>query len=366
MKIVFLGDIALFGRASMSDNDNWMTYFRDIETHLSNYDYVVGNLETPFSARRKKKGAKSAFLYSDPINIEILKRLHINAVTLANNHMFDYGSEGYELTKQLLDASGINWFGAEGKDLKVDFHENKLAFTGWCCYSTNPQGNVNYGNYGLNELDVSTIEYRLKEYTKEGRLNVAAIHAGIEHVNFPSLDTISLARRLAKIGPMVFYGHHPHVAQPVEKVGESLIAYSMGNFCFDDIYGKITDNTPLVEMSEANRSSFMLSVTIEKNHIVGFDIIPIYIGKDKIDVGRGITKKELDVFGDIMKNVPDEEYENMRRLQRSEWLNQRFAKRDLKWLLKRLRLRYIKLMFTNKQNARKYNVHVHTQLFPQS
>lgn len=362
MKIIFLGDIALMGRASMSDNDQWETYFSDIENLLSNYDYVVGNLETPFSYRRKKHGAKSAFLYSDPKNIEILKKLHVDAVTLANNHIFDYGKEGFELTKCLLKENEIEWFGAEGKNLKVDIAGNKLVFSGWCCYSTNPQGNVSFGEYGINELDVSTIEHVLEKYNKEGWLNIAAVHTGIEHVNYPSLDTICLAKRLAKTSPLIFYGHHPHVAQPIEKVGESLIAYSLGNFCFDDIYNKKTDKIPIVELSEMNRSSFLLSVTIERNHIIKYEVIPIYIGKDKLEVGHGITKKDLDVYLDIMKSVSHEEYEAMRRLQRSEWLNQRLAKRNLKWFLKRLRPRYIRLMITNKLNVIKYKKHVHNQL----
>lgn len=362
MKIALLGDIAFFGHASMDGNPLYTDYFYKISALLKEFDYVVGNLESPFSFRKKKYGAKSVFLYAEPENIELLKILHVNAVTIANNHMFDYGREGYELTKHLLDDAGIEWFGAEGKDLKVEMDGNKLAFTGWCCYSTNPQGCVNYGEYGLNELDVSVIEQKLRELTKAGWLNIAAIHAGIEHVNYPSLDTIRLAEELVKTGPMVYYGHHPHVAQPLEMSDGSLIAYSLGNFCFDDTYNKPTDKEPLVRLSEANRSSFVLTVSIEKNQIIGYDVIPIYIGEKEIEVGRGVTKEQLDCYLEKLKTLPAKEYETMRHEQRMEWVGPRKAKRNLAWLIKRLRPMYAKLMLTNKQNAKKYKEHVSSQL----
>ena len=94
MKIALLGDIALFGRASLSQNQKAELYFHSVAQCLERFDYVVANLESPFSSSHKKYGAKSAFLYSEPENIEILKQLHLNAVTIANNHMFDYGKEG--------------------------------------------------------------------------------------------------------------------------------------------------------------------------------------------------------------------------------------------------------------------------------
>ena len=127
MRIALLGDIALFGCCSRPD------YFNSIEGYLSSFDYVVGNLETPFSLKRKTFGAKSAYICADPRFVSILKQLHINAVTLANNHMFDYGKEGYELTKKLLEDNGIAWFGSEGRELQLELSGNRIAFAGYCC-----------------------------------------------------------------------------------------------------------------------------------------------------------------------------------------------------------------------------------------
>ena len=115
MKIALLGDIALFGRLSYKSSQDIDYYFEEVSSFLETMDYVVGNLETPFSVKKKTSGAKSAYIYSDVENIKILKSLHIKAVSLANNHMFDFGKEGYEVTKRLLNENGIEWFGTEGK-----------------------------------------------------------------------------------------------------------------------------------------------------------------------------------------------------------------------------------------------------------
>ena len=319
---------------------------------------MAGNLETPFSYEKKKYGAKSAFLFTEPENIEVLKILGIDAVTIANNHMFDYGPEGYELTKHLLDEAGIAWFGAEGKEIKVEYDDCRLALSGWCCYSTNPQGCVKNGDYGLNEFDVKEVVEVLKRNADDGWLNIAAIHAGIEHVNYPSVDTIKVTEILSKTGPMIYYGHHPHVAQPVESKGESLIAYSMGNFCFDDTYAHQGDKEPFLKLTEANRESFILIVTIEKNVIKDYEIVPIYIGTHGIEVGRGITKEILDGYLEKMRTLDADAYEELRNKQRKAWVARRMAKRNLKWVLKRLRPLYARLMVNNRRNIQLYNKHV--------
>ena len=171
-----------------------------------------------------------------------------------------------------------------------------------------------------------------------------------------------VAKMMADIAPLVFYGCHPHVAQPIEKIENSVIAYSLGNFMFDDAYSKPTDKEPLVRLSEDNRSSFVMIVTIENNTIKGYETFPIYIGKDKIHVGKGVTETMLNDYLHTMKAKSEDEYEDMRRRQRQEWIAPRRAKRDLGWYLQRLRPRYARLIYTNKTNEIKYQKHVKQKL----
>ena len=254
MKIALLGDMAFFGKMSSKENPKCDEFFSDISLFLKDCDFIVGNLETPFSEKKKSHGAKSAYICSDSVNVSILKQLHVNAVCLANNHMFDFGKEGYETTKRVLEENGIDFFGAEGKELYLEHEDCKIAFSGFCCYSSNPLQCVGYGEYGVNEYNVRKVQQVLERNSEQGYFNIVAVHAGVEHVNYPSLDHIKAARLLSKVCPYIYYGHHPHVLQGVEETNGSLLAYSLGNFCFDDVYSSASKK-PLIRLSDNNRTS---------------------------------------------------------------------------------------------------------------
>ncbi len=353
MKLALLGDIALFGNMSISKNPDWKEYFSEAAQFLAEMDYVVGNLETPFSIKKKTHGAKSAYICSDIGNVEILKYLHIDAVTLANNHIFDFGKEGYETTKLILGKNGIEWFGTEGKSLVFDRHGNKLAFEGFCCYSSNPLQCVPYGEYGVNEFDVGKTKSILKSHVEKGCLPIAAVHAGIEHVNYPSLDTIKVAKILGDKFPYVYYGHHPHVLQSVEKDGDSLIAYSLGNFCFDDVYSSASKE-PLIQLSENNRTTCILVVEIDNNQINHYELVPVYIGKDKFRINSGTGREDVARYAGVMTEKQGGEYVSMRNRLISEYIAARKQKRNLMWYLKRMRPRYYLILRNAKKNKLKY------------
>lgn len=354
MKIAFIGDIALFGKLSLVNNAQLKEYFEDVSNLLSEEDFVVGNLETPFSRKKKTHGAKSAYICSDVENIEVLKWLNISAVSLANNHMFDYGKEGYETTKQLLQEAGIEFFGTEGKNLKVNKDNNRLAFNGFCCYSSGPLQCVPYGQYGVNEYNLGLAQKVLLDNVNNGYFNIFCVHAGIEHVNYPSCDTIAAARLLADKASYLYIGHHPHVAQGIEKHKESLIAYSLGNFCFDDVYSSVSDK-PLIELSENNRSSFILEVEIDNNRVVSHKIIPIYIGKDKMIVGKGVTDVDIQKYTEVFHSMNEVQYCNYRNRLINEYLSGRTSQRNIMWYVKRLRPRYFKIFMNAKIRSIKYN-----------
>lgn len=361
MKIALIGDIAFLGRASISGNNNYMSYFSDIAQYLHSVDYVIGNLETPFSQKKKTYGAKSAFICANTIDSELLNILSVNAVTLANNHIFDFGKEGYELTKKILKSRNIHFFGVEGKEVKLNILGNKIALSGFCCYSSNPQKNVQFGEYGINEYNIKNTADRIRELSSEGYLPIIAVHGGKEHVNYPSSDTVLAARQLSKVAPFIFYGHHPHVVQGIEETNKSILAYSLGNFCFDDIYQGDSEK-PFVELTENNRSSVILEIEIINSQIINWKTIPIYIGKDKIYMGKGVTEKQLYEYSYKLKSVGTIAYDDFRMTEINNYYAPRLANRTFKWVLRRLRPRYAYLMYTNYLNKKKYKKCITKQL----
>ena len=354
MRLALLGDMAFFGKCSLATNPNAKDYFAEVANFLEKADYVVGNLVTPFSVKKKTHGAKSAYLCSDIVNVELLKYLHVDAVTLANNHMFDYGKEGYETTKRVLTENRIDFFGSEGKGLDVDFEDNRLSFEGFCCYTANPIQTVPYGEYGINEYNYEVANKLLTKHEAEGRLTILAVHAGLEHINYPSLDHVRIARKFATDHNYIYYGHHPHVSQGLEFCDQSLLAYSLGNFCFDDIWSPNDTHKPQIELTENNRSTFILEVSIEQNIVREYSVIPVFIGKDKMTVGKGTTEEILKLYTDFINNTPEDEYNKERNNILSKRIQERKDLRNLQWYIKRLRPRYLKLIIEGRRNKEKY------------
>lgn len=354
MKIALLGDIALFGRLSYKSSQDIDYYFEEVSSFLETMDYVVGNLETPFSVKKKTSGAKSAYIYSDVENIKILKSLHIKAVSLANNHMFDFGKEGYEVTKRLLNENGIEWFGTEGKEITIEKDDCKVAFSGFCCFTSNPLQCVRYGEYGVNAYNIGKARKVLKNYDNQGYLNVLAVHAGIEHVNYPSIDHIRAARLLADVCPYVYYGHHPHVIQGVEEYKGSLIAHSLGNFCFDDVYSD-TSSEPLIKLSDNNRTGMILVLEVEDNRVISWMEQMIYIPKEGKMTLIDIPGK-LQVYNESVAHYEKDiiAYKDQRDRIIRERLKERSAKRNLSWYFKRLRPRYVKILLNARRNNKLY------------
>ena len=365
MRIAFLGDIALFGNYSVNSNTELQSRLANISSYLKQFDLVVGNLESPFSVKKKTKGAKSAYVCTDVENVDILKELHIDIVTLANNHMFDYGVEGYETTMRILKEANIDWFGVDGKKVEIIKGENRLVFSGYCCYSTNPiYVAKNNGDKGVNPYNIKNVIDDLKSAKIKGYFPIIANHAGVEHVNYPSIDHVRAARNLADVCPYLYYGHHPHVIQGIEEYNGSLIAHSLGNFCFDDVYANPFDREPLIKLSEQNRTGLILEVTFENNQILNWREQMVYIGHDGVitllaDDGR------LEEYNNNLIYCEDspEEYSSNREAILKARIIQRKSMRNISWFLKRLRLRYIKLLLDMRENAKQYDRNIKKYLY---
>lgn len=132
-----------------------------------------------------------------------------------------------------------------------------------------------------------------------------------------------------------------------------IIAYSLGNFCFDDVYTNKSEK-PLVKQTDKNKSSIILELEYQNNKLVKFKSIPIYAGDDKMEIGsQEIIENIESYFLKLKMNKAD--YKKMRGELLSLIVQNRNAQRDLKWYLSRLNLRtlfVIKDLYTNKL---KYN-----------
>lgn len=242
--IIAVGDIMPGGLLNGTDASFVSAEVMDL---LRRADIRVGTLETAIgnepSFYSEKMSRRADVIYAMDDDLQRLKELGINIVSLANNHFFDLGPEGAAHTIQLLDELGIRHCGA-GKNIEearkpvVIEHDGKtfafIAFcdwrdetVGWCPFATETKMGVNpmYDDYVVGQIKKLKLLY---DY-------VAVIpHWGKEHTFITTRHVYRMAKKMLKAGADMIFGGHTHRIQPVVRFRNSVTAYSMGNFFFPD------------------------------------------------------------------------------------------------------------------------------------
>jgi poly-gamma-glutamate synthesis protein (capsule biosynthesis protein) len=147
-------------------------------------------------------------------------------VSLANNHSLDAGASGRAETLGTLNAAGIAGV--------VERNAGVLVSRG------GPHPSLGYQLLALDDtvapLDVEATGRAVAAAAQQAELVVVSVHWGGEYQAAPSPRQRAIARALAQAGADLVVGHGPHVLQPVEREGETLVAYSLGNLLFDQPY----------------------------------------------------------------------------------------------------------------------------------
>lgn len=352
MKIAFLGDIALIGKYDLSKNPSVKDRLQVLSEKLKEYDYVVGNLESPLTSKSKTLVCKSMHLKSPIINVELLKYLNIKVVSLANNHLYDYGKKGLKDTIRVLDNNDIEWFGANSKSILKEINGQKFSLSGFCCYSTNGSGYIKHRkSEGINLLSYDKIINQLEIDKKNGAFSIMSFHWGDEHTNYPKYEHLCLAEKIAKHKDVLIVGHHPHIIQGIQKINNSIVAYSLGNFLFDD-FVSITGSFKLKQNAN-NKKSFIFEVEIENGSIIE----QRYYGfRDKENgfVFFNIENELNEITEPLNKIKNIAKYEKIRKNQMNKVIREKFGKHDLRWLMSRLNYYSLGAYITAKFRKRKY------------
>lgn len=202
-------------------------------------DVVLANLECPFSDRGAPPPNKMLH-HALPEALEVLRVLGIDAVNLANNHIFDYGLEALRDTTDALENLGVGFFGA-GRDLAeasapwvLDSVGGRVAALGfsWTHEWVQQVTAATDSAPGVNPLRIEHVLESIDRVKREHqpRVVVVSLHWGEGMSRYPRPDSVRLARRMIDGGADIVMGHHPHCLQPVELYGRGVIFYSLGNF----------------------------------------------------------------------------------------------------------------------------------------
>ncbi len=294
IEIVAVGDLSLARGVNVDlYTGRSESPLRYVAPLIGRADVAFGNLESPLTKRAKRAPTKgprggSIYLKGNPDYTFLLTEAGFDVLSLANNHIMDYGEQGLSDTLYYLAQEEIKHAGA-GPDLAAaleparidvdDYVIHFLAFSG-----VEPKEYyAGAAKAGSAPLDEGTIVAAISRARTEASLVVVSLHWGGESMAYPSSEQKRLAHKFVDAGADVILGHHPHVIQGVESYEGAIIAYSLGNFLFDSRYPE-------------RHYSTVLAVEVSRSRgILGFRLIPIYIkGNEPMVSGEGAAVEFVD------------------------------------------------------------------------
>lgn len=241
-KFLFVGDI-MIDRSIRKDGENlgYETVFSCLPQMFEGYDEVIGNLEgtvTDFDSvsRDATYLAPASFRFTfDPDAVELLVSKGLSIVSLANNHIKDFGQEGIKQTDEYTKEMGLVTFGdPRTGSIRYAIHDTKGVRVAFVPY------NEFFGTPEQTLEDLKTVE-------SISDIQIIYAHWGDEYVH-PRQNVKLLARQFVDTGADLVIGSHPHVIQEVEKYKDVEIYYSLGNFIFDQYWEEAVRTGMIVEV----------------------------------------------------------------------------------------------------------------------
>ncbi len=200
---------------------NFRDLFSGDDCTIVNFEGVLQNTK---DGEKKSKSFRFRGL-EDYVNI--LREGSVEAVSLSNNHTFDYSTQGFNNTRRVLDEAGIHW----AYEDQIWIFEKDGIRIGF--------GSVYYTAFGQ---VADKMRDRLLQLRKNGEIDAAVllVHAGTEYAGKHTDQQDQFAEFfIKKAGADLVIMHHPHVLQGIRILNDRSIFYSLGNFVFGGYY-KVT------------------------------------------------------------------------------------------------------------------------------
>ena len=208
--------------AFINNGGNYSYFMQNVSSIFSKDDYTLVNLETTLTDSNVKahKDGEVFYNFKGPREyVNILTNASIDGVTIANNHIYDYGSQGINDTINTLKENKVDICG-EGYKILKDIQGVKFGFLGYTGWEYS------------NELKTKIVNDISELKSQGAEVIIPYFHWGIEREYRPYDVQQNLARFAIDNGASAVIGSHPHVIQSMENYKGKFIAYSMGNFCF--------------------------------------------------------------------------------------------------------------------------------------
>jgi poly-gamma-glutamate capsule biosynthesis protein CapA/YwtB (metallophosphatase superfamily) len=276
LTIAAMGDIGVIGSArTRARSEGYDAVFAAARPHLAGADVVFANFELPIGRPEWIRPRISREFWQDEEVCWALARAGARVVSLATNHMMDCGRQGLELTLKTCAAVGLQVMGA-GTDLETARRPARLSLRGrrvvWLSYGHTANGIAGPTSPGIAPLDPDLIEEDLRRWRREADLLFVSMHWGSMYVEYPPPRVLELARLVASCGADLVVGHHPHVLQGAERIGSTLVLYSVGDMAFNCRSGAVYSHF------NDHRDTAVFRAMIAP--VPGLDVFPLGVDED--------------------------------------------------------------------------------------
>ena len=233
IKLTMVGD-ALVHKPIIDYAYNGKNYdFKKIFSELNlDGDLMYYNEESINGGEKHRFSGYPNFNTPDEFQEEMISQ-GFNLVSRANNHTLDMGSDGIYHSSTFW--KNHPWVLTNGsayyeKDSYPEIREIKGITYTLLSYTTLTNGYKSPNDYYVNIYSEEKFLNDMKYLNNKCDLVIVAIHFGEEYKSIPNQRQRDIATFLANNGANIIIGTHPHVIEPVEWIGKSFVAYSLGNF----------------------------------------------------------------------------------------------------------------------------------------
>ena len=234
--LAFAGDVHFAGRVARLLKDP-ATTFGPITSVLKSADFTAVNLETPVTSRGQPQ-PKTYHFTTTPGAFTALRDARVDLVTMANNHILDYGQTGLADTLAAANAAHFPYVGvgvnaaAAWAPYVTTINGTKIAIVGvsqvaelassWVATAHRPGE--------ANAINLRQTLAAVRAAKRLARIVIVFMHWGTEGMACPDQNQLSLAPKLAAAGASIIVGAHAHMLQGSGWLGHTFVAYGMGNF----------------------------------------------------------------------------------------------------------------------------------------
>lgn len=296
-----VGDVMLGRRVAQASGDDPIRTLRPTAPRLASADITVGNLESTLSDDGVATQGGDSF-HADPDILEGLELAGFDVVSLANNHLGDYGQRALRQTLAELREADLPYVGA-GRDLAearrpvvIARDGIRVGFIGTESIGETPAATADRGGTNrlnmpprtgpLNERHLDRITGDIERLADEVDVVVVLPHWGTQYTHVPEPSQRRAARAFAAAGADLVVGGHPHWVQGWELAGETVVVHSLGNFVFD------------MDFQRRTMEGVFLEIVLWGEQVKALEAVPYRL--DRSFVPRVVTgAAAADILGDV-------------------------------------------------------------------